>query len=456
MATANGFILLLKTERFAVFSECQQEDASFAEPVSEFSHSRNSPLLVIIVSPEMTITHIAKGKRGVRAGTDLRRLNVVDSEKLAQPVAIDEIISRLPNRHKSRTRHKLQNGGLLSPKAFFALVDALILLAPSLGSRLRGFGQQRAERLQNLSEQSKHALASQKLAISTAVTLAGLSRDILQEWDPGQEAPSVSFLDGLPCTRLREDPMVINDLLKFPGYDLIKTLPYPAAIFQGERTRLTIILANRLPLEEQTGTDLIYFNETFRSFVMVQYKAMERENDETVFRLPNRQLSDEVGRMNTLLTELRQCDGEIAKEGFRLNDNPFYIKLCPRIVLEPDDSKLVPGMYIPLDYWNALSIDPCLNGPRGGTVVSYGNVGRYMDNTEFASLVSKAWIGSTQNQSRVLEVIIRTTLESGKAIAIGVKTDIPPQQLPQRDDGIEPTTVTLVQADPDIPPEIDF
>jgi len=37
-----------------------------------------------------------------------------------------------------------------------------------------------------------------------------------------------------------------------------------------------VIMANRLPLEEQTGADLIYFNEAYSAFVLVQYKAMEK------------------------------------------------------------------------------------------------------------------------------------------------------------------------------------
>jgi len=46
-------------------------------------------------------------------------------------------------------------------------------------------------------------------------------------------------------------------------------------LWRGSGSGGDIILANRMRLEEQTGADLIYFNATFRSFVMVQYKAME-------------------------------------------------------------------------------------------------------------------------------------------------------------------------------------
>jgi len=50
-------------------------------------------------------------------------------------------------------------------------------------------------------------------------------------------------------------------------------------------------------LEEVLGVDLIYFNEHYPSFVMVQYKAMDGENDEEHFRLPNKQLDIEVARI---------------------------------------------------------------------------------------------------------------------------------------------------------------
>jgi hypothetical protein len=66
--------------------------------------------------------------------------------------------------------------------------------------------------------------------------------------------------------------------------------------------RLTVVMANRTALEAQTGADLIYFNEQYGAFVFVQYKAMRKEGDESVFRWrtdPSDDLVREIARMTS-------------------------------------------------------------------------------------------------------------------------------------------------------------
>ena len=78
--------------------------------------------------------------------------------------------------------------------------------------------------------------------------------------------------------------MLHADLTSLPGFAAIQDAPHIAArTFQSKTdpsVRVTVVMANRLALEEQTGADLIYFNETYRSFVMVQYKALEKGDEE--------------------------------------------------------------------------------------------------------------------------------------------------------------------------------
>jgi hypothetical protein len=421
----SGYSLLLSPERKDILLECIESEKSFAEPVPEFIYSRGMPLFCIIGSADEGITHLGIGRRGIRAGTNMSRLNIDSFMALKNPIQPSDLISVIPGRFKSAASDRLLKGGLFTPKALDNIIEALNQLSPESRGFIERFGRSRAERIGRLSEQTQVSLAYQKQAVMTALAVAGMDRDELLFWSPPSDGAPTSFLDGLPNARLREDPMVINDMLKVPGFDLVRTLPYGAAIFESETERLTIVLANRLPLEEQTGTDLIYYNETFRSFVMVQYKAMEKDNEEkeNIFRLPNKQLENEIIRMDGLLEAFRALDRDENCDSFRLNENPFFLKLCPRVVFEPDTVDLVTGMYLPLDYWKMLAIHPRLAGPKGGLRVTYDNVGRYLNNTEFIYLVAKGWVGTSINQSNALTPIVREVVETGTAVAIAVKTN---------------------------------
>jgi len=83
-----------------------------------------------------------------------------------------------------------------------------------------------------------------------------------------------------------------------------------------------------------------------------------------------------------------------------------------------DNIELIPGMYLPLDYWLRLEATSQLDGKRGGKALTHENVGRYLNNTEFAFFVKNAWVGTHVEHSLVLEKVIRKTLEAGRAVTI--------------------------------------
>ena len=308
----------------------------------------------------------------------------------------------------------------MPPKSFEALIQILSELAPETAPILRRYSEERIRRIENLPSKSKEALAEQKEAVATALTIAGIDRDELLGWDLDANKETSSFLDGLEQARLREDPMVVNDLMNLPGHEVIKTAPYNSVVFENDQSKLTVVLANRLPLDKQLGTDLIYYNEAFSCFLMVQYKAMEEEASEAVYRFPNQQLNKELDRMNAVIAELKKCMPNNEADGYRLSENPFFLKICPRIIFNPDNVGLVKGMYLPLEYWELLSEHPTLVGPKGGKRLSYRNVRRYFDNSAFVTIASGGWVGTNIDQSSVLQEAIRSTLESGRAVVFAV------------------------------------
>ena len=88
--------------------------------------------------------------------------------------------------------------------------------------------------------------------------------------------------------------------MRFLDFDRLDS-PSGIVQFSKGRERLTVINVNRQPLERTTGADLIYVNETSKSFVLVQYKTFRREGKPSrlVYR-PDAQLREELARMRRI------------------------------------------------------------------------------------------------------------------------------------------------------------
>ena len=175
MAKASGFAVLLPKDRKDTFLECVEDGISFAEPVADFQHSRTAPLVCFIVDGGK-LTHIGLGRRGTRAGTALRRLNIDQVEKLPEALSIRRLINKLPKRNAAPVKRRFKSGGLLTEKGLAAVVESIRQLSPNACALLDRFGQARAERIQRLTVKEKENLAQQKEAVLTALSIAGLDR----------------------------------------------------------------------------------------------------------------------------------------------------------------------------------------------------------------------------------------------------------------------------------------
>src|SRR5437667_7127812 len=283
------------------------DEPNIAEPVPRFIHNKRGPLVVLACFSDDAITHIADGRKGMSAGTGLVRLNMTAVENLEPPVPFNQLLEGVPTRVRSHVGRVFEFGGKLPPKSLGAVVDALLRLRPALAPRLARFSEQRADLLSGMTETSRVNLAVQKETVVTALKIAGIGTEELLEWSPRQ-GTTRSFLEGLPDAYVREDAVLATDFSSMPGFEALKTLPIAVKVFQKKSNpavRLKVIMANRLPLEQQTGADLIYYNEAYQSFVLVQYKSMEHGSKGPEFRWqPNDKLADEISRMDDLLREL--------------------------------------------------------------------------------------------------------------------------------------------------------
>ena len=430
MATAAAYIINIPQHRRELILDRADENehvasSPAAEPVPRFAHSSRAALVVLASFEDGKLTHIADGRKGASAGTGLVRLNMERLQRLRKPITYEALIGMVPGRFRGPLKRALELDGLLPPKTLAEVVDALTQFDVSIAPRLARFSERRAHALRRLSVAQARNLAGQKKALGLALDIAGLPRSEVLAWSP-PDGPPKSFLEGLPGARVREDAMLMRDFTTVPGYRALEGASHVASItFESADNpvqKLTVILANRLPLEEQTGADLIYYNDYYRSFVLVQYKAMENGEKGPEFRWKEGdQFTDEIARMDAIFCELAKCPADNAPHGFRLCSNPFFLKFCSRMVFNPDEKGLFPGIYLPLELWKSLHASGCLKGPRKGNLISYENVGRRLNNTEFVTLVASSWIGTTIPQSAELERVISAVLESGRAVTFAVK-----------------------------------
>ena len=376
------------------------------------------------------LTHVADGRKGASAGTGLVRLKMKDLQKLQTPVSFNELVQRVPTNVRKHLERVIENGSVLPPRTMQAVVATLGKMDPALGRRLDRLSEARALRLAALAPQARENLALQKESLTTALEIAGVGSDSVLDWQLGEKTPN-SFLEGLTEVYAREDTMLHADLTSIPGFSALDEAPHryskTFAADDDPSNRVTVVMANRHALEEQTGADLIYYNEKYKSFVMIQYKAFDKPSVQHEFRWKDGdQFTEELQRMDKMLEELEKAEPNAEPDGFRFSHNPFFLKFCPRISFKPDDKGMFPGLYLPHGLWKALAASDQLKGPRGGNVLTYNNVGRRINKDEFITLVRGAWVGTTINQSTALEPVIREVLKSGRTVVFAMKRKPPP------------------------------
>ncbi len=433
MVSASAYVLNVRPERRETLLSAGGDrfgGAIAAEPVPLFQHSRRAPLIVLASFQDGYLTHVGDARKGASAGTDLVRLNMTSLQALDLPIPFQQIVANVAPKFRAPLERVITNNGLLPPKTLKAVVAVLTEMDPMLGAKLNRLSASRDQLIAALGAKEKENLALQKETLAAALEIAGVGTHEILEWSPAT-LERTFFLDGLPGARVREDVMLHADFMSLPGFEAIREAPHVAArTFQSESdssVRVTVVMANRLPLEEQTGADLIYFNETYRCFVLVQYKALEIGNKGPEFRWAHGdQFTSEIERVDELLQELGKIEPDSDPDGFRFSSNPFFLKFCSRVVFNPDDRGMFPGMYLPHGLWKALAASERLRGQRGGNVLTYGNVGRRLSAFEFITLVAGSWVGTTIAQTASLEALIRSVLESGRTVTFAVKRTPPP------------------------------
>lgn len=423
-----GYLLRVQLNRLSELEEALSDRSTCSQGIPKIPVAlRRKWMLCFICTNGKLITHVARSAVFYEAESGRDKLDIWNLLPLPSPVSISALKKHLSGKQVWRARAALSDGGSISEKAFVQVMDAL-----------RRVDSAAHETASGLIDEEEHIPASeddlparinwayQRDAAVTALEIAGIPRNALQLSPQlnATESKVTSIFDDTGDMRSVEDALVFRDLEEGnPDWQFVKSHRYPARTFTYGQVNLTILLANKLALEEQLGVDLIYVNESLKGVVFVQYKMFEGEDGEKGYR-PDKQLDVEIARMDKAATELEKISDDISCDGYRFGQDIFFLKFCTRLLSHSNEGH-VPGYYIPLGYWKRLSKDPRIIGKRGGRVVHQETLGRYFTSTGFTDLVARGWIGTSALQAEVLIPFIKGLIEGKKGIVLAVESLLP-------------------------------
>lgn len=326
------------------------------------------------------------------------------------------VVERLAGRYAI---HLADEGGL-SDGTGRALVKALTDERPDLEDvilRIEGV----ADRYPIGDSASGQILALQRDASIGAVRMAGMDASDFAHWDRPPQALAdagipPTFIEKIPGARPLEDRQIDHDARTMLGWVTQQTHHYSWREFRGFGQRLYVANVNSDTAEATLGVDLIYYNVTRRSMILVQYKKLDAKRNGFYYPDSDVQLAKELDRMKTV-------DGYVAQyqrpdDDFRFGASPCWIKLCHPQAFIPSTADMVPGMYLSIDHFQRLREDPRLKGPRGGTRFGYANVPSYLDNTMFSRLVETGFIGTSGTSTELVHQQVIKSFDGQKSLVL--------------------------------------
>ncbi|MBO0983886.1 hypothetical protein [Rathayibacter sp. SD072] len=371
--------------------------------------------LLVQVDEIMGLALVRKQKR---SGDFDILLEVSNLRAFDPPIEMSKVESRMTTGRRDNFSSARLWNGIVPPATWASLLAQIEVLRPGASQILDQLSAVLATR--NADNRPSPALArEQRDAVALGLEIAGIDSRTALPSEADTDA-TVPFLANLGSSTTREDAILRADAQKFADWIELDSGQYDVWRFEDPRSdqRVTVLYADKTELEKVTGTDLIYYREQTKAFVLVQYKRMsaERGVGKVGYR-PDKQLNAEIARMEKL--DLQDSPPKAVAEA-RLSAEPFYIKLVNPTVDKPDGNRLSKGMYFPLSLFLLVQAGDETKGKNGGTRITWDNADRYLTNGLFVALVQESWIGTRGSASHVLSEIIAETLSNNRGLVVVV------------------------------------
>lgn len=409
------------SQRFTTVTEDEPSDiipVALSLLCLEEDWSEEDPLLV---------THICLLIKQQRVATNQIRIKGIDVVTLPK-LLVSQLLNALPANFRNRAKKYFQHGyNKIPDKTGEALLKALLKLCPNEKREIAELIAKLENRGIKWRDQRSINRAYEKDAVALALDIFGADRsEILGNWRTENGSIGSTFLAGLTEYQAYEDDFINHDLRNLPGWQQISEFMAGIVEFENDdNEKLTIINANRKPLEKALGVDLIYFHRKYEAFIMVQYKMMnrgyERESKGIYYNPKERSQIQELKRMQEIFKLLQKDEKSVRLEEFRLSECPFFFKLCKRNQFKATDHAIIPGAYIPLTQWNMLLKHKSTIGPNGGRQIGYHTLGkRYIGTKTFVDLMQRGFIGTQLLGSKRIAKYIESILEQKHSVIYAI------------------------------------
>jgi len=422
----HGYVLVINQHRFDELEQDLQAESQCSQAVPKVPIAmRRKSMLCFISVQRGYLTHVARSVARYPAESGRDKLDIWNVSPLARPIKLSAIRSKLKGKQSWRIKKALK-GGHVSRTAFSLLMGAIRAVDEEAAGVAEALIDHDGASPDPDPTNARTNWAYQRDAVITALEIARIPRErLVAHSQLAEDAPPelASLFDSEDDLTTIEDLAILQDLdATDSDWALIRRQRYPAKTYANSDTKLTVILANKLPLEHQLGVDLVYVNETLKSVVFVQYKMFKGRDGEGGYR-PDDQLRSEIERMDAAATKIAAAPADSSCAGYRFSADAFFLKFCKKL-LTHEDVGHVPGFYVPVSYWKRLVLSPSAKGPKGGTVVYPETLGRrYFNPTGFIDLVARGWIGTSALQTDIVVPYLRDVVQGKKGLVLAVQSE---------------------------------
>ncbi|MCF4996630.1 hypothetical protein GIW70_13270 [Pseudomonas syringae] len=417
-----GLSLLRLTEnRWMELEACRNHGTKFSLTFPHVISRSGRPNTLVLIATDGKAPTLRLGLiRSIQTISTLDSRVMFDCVLLIAPQSLDALVAGVTSTTLRGATNKLKSETVEFQPVSEKLGEKLIALIAEVPANAAVFHRILAEVGRPKYYENGHAL--QVNALDLALKAFGVTDGAISVALPGGHT-------AIGTVRLQEDAVIEHDARWISGWHLSDSDLTGKAVFTRRGEQLEVFTANKRPLEELFGVDLIYLNKPRGSLVMVQYKMMEPKSskvhriktdtpdidelDAKEWTVPiNAQFQSEMERME-------RFDNDLSPEGpYRLNPGAFFFKLVRR-----HSAIKSAGIMLSLQHLTRLIEDGCTTGPRKGLRISYKALdGHYLRSDPFIELVRSGYIGTRSGTTDHLQALIEAALTGGRSVVAAIQS----------------------------------